>query len=43
MYVAARAQGRFQHRWADGGHKFYPEIMWPFIEKQLRQIDLAGK
>ena len=35
VYKAAGAPERFHHAWGTGGHKFYPEIMWPFIEKQL--------
>ena len=35
IYAAATAANRFQHRWGNEGHKFYPEIMWPFIESAL--------
>ncbi|HIF34916.1 MAG TPA: hypothetical protein EYQ75_25320 [Planctomycetaceae bacterium] len=35
IYKAANATDRFHHEWGADGHKFYPNIMWPFIEAQL--------
>ncbi len=35
IYQAASAQNRFRHEWGVAGHKFYPEIMWPFIESRI--------
>ncbi len=35
IYSAAGASNRFQHKWGAAGHKFYPDIMWPFIESAL--------
>jgi hypothetical protein len=35
IYSAAGASTRFQHEWGEAGHKFYPRIMWPFIESAL--------
>jgi len=35
IYAAAGAPDRFRHEWGAAGHKFYPEIMWPFIESSL--------
>jgi hypothetical protein len=32
IYAKAGAKGRFEHEWGDDGHKFYPDLMWPFIE-----------
>ena len=32
IYSAADASGRFHHKWEAAGHKFYPDIMWPYIE-----------
>ena len=37
IYSAAGAENRFQHEWGAAGHKFYPEIMWPFIESALAE------
>jgi len=37
IYSAAGAQERFAHQWGTSGHKFYPDIMWPFIESALQQ------
>ena len=39
IYQAARAPERFRFQWGTGGHQFYPDIMWPFIESALRQRD----
>lgn len=39
VYDAANASGRFEHRWGSEGHKFYPELMWPFIKEQLENLD----
>ena len=39
IYRDAGAVDRFRHKWGDGGHKFYPDIMWPFIDEQLRTSD----
>ncbi len=35
IYTAADASKQFQHKWGTSGHKFYPNIMWPFIEEKL--------
>lgn len=35
IYSAAGALNHFQHKWGAEGHKFYPDIMWPFIEAAL--------
>ncbi len=44
--LAANIQGIFQvagapnhtaHEWGNNGHRFYPSLMWPFIEKGLRK------
>ena len=37
IYAAARASDHFTHRWGEEGHKFYPELMWPFIESALEK------
>ena len=37
IYSAAGAKGHFDHKWGAAGHKFYPEIMWPFIESALKR------
>ena len=26
---------RYAHRWGDGGHRFYADLMWPFIERHM--------
>ena len=35
IYAAVGAANRFRHEWGSAGHKFYPDIMWPFIESAL--------
>ncbi|MFW6146602.1 MAG: alpha/beta hydrolase family protein [Planctomycetota bacterium] len=30
-YAAAGAPGAFQHRWGAEGHRFYSDLMWPFV------------
>ncbi|MAD79399.1 MAG: hypothetical protein CMJ50_00955 [Planctomycetaceae bacterium] len=35
IYQSAGAPDRFRHEWGAEGHKFYPAIMWPFIEAAL--------
>jgi len=35
IYSEAGALNHFQHKWGAEGHKFYPDIMWPFIEAAL--------
>jgi dienelactone hydrolase len=34
-YVAAGEPARFAHRLGEGGHRFYKNLMWPFIENAL--------
>lgn len=31
LFHAAGAPENFQHRWGDGGHRFYQDLMWPFV------------
>jgi len=39
VYDRLDQEGRFAHRWGEQGHKFYPELMWPFIENAFAEID----
>jgi len=41
IYSTAQASARFVHRYGNGGHRFYKELMWPFIERALD--DLASR
>jgi len=34
-YEAAGAPERFAHRYGEGGHRFYMDLTWPFIEGAL--------
>jgi len=31
IYQAANAPRRFEHRWGEEGHRFYADLMWPFV------------
>ena len=35
IFKAAGASGNTALEWGQGGHRFYPEKMWPFIEEAL--------
>ena len=36
IYEAAGAAERFEHRWGDEGHRFYKDLMWPFVADALK-------
>jgi hypothetical protein len=36
IYRASGRPERYEHRWGSGGHRFYKELMWPFIEQAFR-------
>jgi dienelactone hydrolase len=33
IYAAASAAERFEHAYGAGGHRFYGELMWPFVRR----------
>lgn len=35
IYRAAGCEHRFEHRWGDQGHRFYKDLMWPFVLNAL--------
>lgn len=35
IYTAAGAPDRYEHRYGPAGHRFYSDIMWPWIESQF--------
>lgn len=35
IYDAAGVPDRFEHRWGPEGHRFYADLMWPWIEDAL--------
>ena len=39
VYDRLDQEGRFAHRWGEQGHKFYPDLMWPFIENAFAEIE----
>ncbi|MFO8082601.1 MAG: alpha/beta hydrolase family protein [Armatimonadota bacterium] len=36
IYEAAGAPERFEHAWGPEAHRFYADIMWPWIEEAMR-------
>ena len=38
IYAAAGAPDRYAHRFGEGGHRFYSDLMWPWIEDAARTI-----
>ena len=37
IYEAAGVPGRFTHHYGEGGHRFYKDLMWPFIEDAMSE------
>ncbi|MBG87380.1 MAG: hypothetical protein CMO80_10825 [Verrucomicrobiales bacterium] len=37
IYSAAGVRRRFDHRWGNDGHRFYKDLMWPFIMNALKE------
>ncbi len=37
IYKAAKHPARFEHRWGDAGHRFYADLMWPFVRSALKR------
>jgi len=37
IYIAAGHPDRFDHRWGSEGHRFYSDLMWPFIMSALQE------
>ena len=35
IYAAAGASRALRHAWGDGGHRFYGDLMWPFLKQSL--------
>jgi dienelactone hydrolase len=35
IFAAAGVPGHFAHRYGPAGHRFYKDLMWPFVEKVL--------
>ncbi|MBN1344077.1 MAG: acetylxylan esterase [Phycisphaerae bacterium] len=36
IYDAAGCPSHFEHRWGHAGHRFYKDLMWPFILESLK-------
>ena len=41
IYQSAGAGERYEHRYGDGGHRFYSALMWPWIEGAMGKV-MAG-
>lgn len=35
LYRTAGCEGNYEHRWGEGGHRFYRDLMWPWIKSAL--------
>jgi len=35
IFSATGVPDHFALRWGQGGHRFYPKLMWPFVEAGL--------
>ena len=33
VFAAAGVPDAFAHRWGEGGHRFYRDLMWPFVQE----------
>jgi hypothetical protein len=36
IYTAAGHAERFEHRWGAAGHRFYADLMWPYVADALK-------
>ena len=36
IYAAAGVPSRFAHHWGAQGHRFYGDLMWPFVEEAMQ-------
>lgn len=43
IYQAAGAEDCYEHRFGRGGHRFYGDLMWPWIEGTLRDLAATGR
>ena len=39
LYTAAGCPEQFEHRWGAEGHRFYKDLMWPFVLEALQKSD----
>ena len=37
IFQASGHAERFEHRWGAAGHRFYADLMWPFVMDALKQ------
>ena len=42
IYAAAGAPGRAAHRYGHAGHRFYKDLMWPFVESKIPEEPKAS-
>jgi len=38
IYSLLKQEDKFAHRWGEEGHKFYPQLMWPFVENAFAEL-----
>ena len=39
VYSLLNQEDKFVHRWGEEGHKFYPQLMWPFVEHAFAELE----
>ena len=40
IYQAADAADNYEHRFGHGGHRFYSDLMWPWIDQAVQELSL---
>ena len=43
IYQAAGCPESYEHRYGDGGHRFYSALMWPWMERAVRDLRTATR
>lgn len=43
VYTEAGCPRHFSHRWGPEGHRFYADLMWPFVMEALKTSRPIGK
>lgn len=38
IYARAGAPHRYEHRWGSDGHRFYPDLIWPFVARAFGSL-----
>ena len=41
IYQAAGRRDRYEHRFGEGGHRFFSALIWPWVENAMSGLDLV--